>query len=324
MLIHQVLQELHIKNQCDRLGVNLWSCPQFIFLIMGLVIIGTVLLSYNIGQRYIDVQIVAVIVLLVAAFLLIIATIIIRAFERVVESKRVEAEHAAEILKLKDEFVFLATHELRTPTNAIKWGLESLRDEQPEAVTKGKELFDILERNTERLLSLVKDLLEVSRIESGTIQITPKPVSIVDVFTQAHKGIYPEAHKKKVAITFRRSSKVPLVYADDTRLKEAVEKVLINAVKYSKDGSQVQVEVEVTGKEVILHIQDKGEGLNEEELLHVFDKFRKANDQKDTDDTGLGLFIAKQLMEHMGGKIRVVSKKGEGSTFSLVFGRSDV
>ena len=136
-------------------------------------------------QRYIDAQIGTIIILFVTVFLFIISFIIIRAFEQVVESKRLESKQAKEILKLKDQFVFVVAHELRTPANAIKWGLSSLRTAQSELAEKGKEPFDIIQRGSAQLLFLVENFLTVARLESGTINLTFEKISTNEVLIEA-------------------------------------------------------------------------------------------------------------------------------------------
>ena len=323
MFLRKIIHKLNIKAQCKELGVSLWACPQFIFLIMGVFIITMILITYNVGQRYIDAQIVAIIVLFVTAFLFIISLIIIRAFEQVVESKKLEAKQAKEILKLKDHFVFIAAHELRTPANAIKWGLSSLREEQPELTEKGKELFDIIQRGNERLLSLVKDILEVARLESGTIKITLEKIVIVDSFGEACKEVQQLADEQKKTIDCNFQSDLPLVWGDKMRLKEVFGNLLSNAIKFGREGTDVSVSTEVNDTTVVFHITNKGSGLNSEEQKHLFEKFWRSKTAHDIEGTGLGLFITKQLLELMSGRIWFTSKRDEGTTFSFSLVRAD-
>ena len=320
----KIIHELNIRAQCQRLGVGLWSCPQFIFLIMGVVVISTILISYNVGQRYIDAQIVAIIVLFVTVFLFIISFIIIRAFEQVVKSKKLESEQAKEVLKLKDQFVFIAAHELRNPANAIKWGLSSLREEHPELAVKGKKLLDIIQRGNDRLLFLVKDILEVSRIEGGTIKITLKKISIDDVLTKACEEVQQSVRGQNSTIDCHINNDLPLVWGDSAKLEEVFVNLLSNAVKYGREGTNASVSTEVKDTTVVFHIADRGVGLSQEDQKHIFRKFWRSRKVHDTEGTGLGLFITKHLIELMSGRIWFTSKLEEGTTFSFSLKRADV
>ena len=318
-LIKRFLKELNIFSQCKELNVGLWSCPQFVFLVMGFVIIGTILLTYYIGQRYVDAQIIVLIVLLVTVFLLVMSFVIVRSFERIVYMRKQESERAKEILKLKDQFVFIAAHELRTPANAIKWGLEALESKHPDMIKKEEKYFDIIRRSNERLLFLVQDLLEVARIESKTIKIKLEGISMNEAFSGALEEIQELAGKKNITIDCDLGSGLPQVLGDSMRLKEIFINLLTNAIKYSRKKGKVIISSEEQDGEIIIHIADNGIGINPEDQRHIFEKFWRADEARKIEGTGLGLFITKQLVELMSGKIWFTSRVGEGTIFSMSF-----
>jgi len=316
MLIKETLHKLNLSAQCRNMGVGLWSCPQFIFLVMGTVIISTIILTYTVGQRYVEAHVIVLIVLFATVFLLIVSFVVVRAFERIVGLRKSESEQAKEILELKDQFVFLAAHELRTPANAIKWGLGALHSERPDLVKEQEELFGILKRGSDRLLLLVNDLLEVTRIESGVVELDLKEISANDSFAQACEEIVALREEREVAINWTAGD-LPLVRGDSTRLKEVFLNLISNAIKYSKKGSSVEVSAEVKDNMVIFHVADKGVGLNKDDQEHLFEKFWRSKETKDIEGTGLGLFITEKLVELMAGKIWFTSKKDLGTTFSF-------
>ena len=318
-LVKRLFKELNIYSQCKELNVGLWSCPQFVFLIMGLVIIGTILITYNIGQNYVDAQVIVLIVLLVTVFLFVMSFVIVRAFERIVHMRKKESERAKEILKLKDQFVFIAAHELRTPANAIKWGLEAIDSKHPDMMKKEVKFFDIIKRSNERLLFLVQDLLEVARIESSTIKINLGSVSVNNAFDEARAEVQGLAGKKGIVIDCDLEKGLPATVGDPMRLKEVFVNLLTNAIKYSKDKGKVTVYSETTADEVEVHIADNGIGINIEDQRHIFEKFWRSDDARAVEGTGLGLFITKQLVELMLGKIWFTSHVGEGAIFSMSF-----
>ncbi len=322
MLIRKILHELNIVAQCRRLHVEFWSCPQFIFLVMGIVVISVILVTYNVGQQYIDAQIITLIILFVTIFLITVSFIIVRAFERIVDLRELEMRQAKEILELKDQFVFIAAHELRTPANAIKWGLGSLRSERPELFKDEKELLDIIKRGNDRLLLLVEDLLEVTRIESGALQLTLGNTSAHDAFVEACKEIQGLTEEHEVTIQNNMPT-LPHVHADAVRLKEVFTNLLSNAVKFSRKGTSVDVSAEDTNNKVTFHITDTGAGLSKEDQEHVFEKFWRSKSAHDVEGTGLGLFIVKSLLERMSGTIWFTSELGKGTTFSFSLDRKD-
>lgn len=321
MLLSALAQRINIRRQCRKLGVSPWSCPQFIFLIMGFVIIGMILVTHEVGRHYVEAEILIVIVLLVCIFLLTASYVIVQAFEQVVHSRRLEAAQAQEIIKLKDEFVFIAAHELRTPANAIKWGLGSLRKDSPALVEEGKEVLDVVTRANERLLFLVKDLLETARLESNTVRLTCEPVRVNAVVEEAVREV-EQAHKEQARIE-HYTEDVPPVLADPIRLKEVLLNLLTNAVQYGEAGTAVVVTAGVDNDSVTVHVRDEGLGIGEDEQHHVFEKFWRAERVSGTIGTGLGLFITKELVERMGGRIWFESRPGEGTTFSFSLRRTD-
>jgi len=315
--MNQVLQNLNVFAQCGRYNVGLWSCPQFLFVIMGVVIISAILFTYVIGQRYAEPEIVALIVLLLAGFLLIVGYVIVGTLERLVDVRMREAAQSKELLRLKDQFIFVAAHELRTPANTIKWGFEILQKRQPDCVSREKGLFEMLEESNERLLMLVEDLLEVARIEGRTIKIKLTNVSVAEAATDAVREIRELADGKKVFIRNEIAGDFPLVLGNLMRLKEVFVNLLSNAIKYNKKDGGVWIKAEKKGNHVVVHIIDNGTGISSQNQKHIFEKFWRAPEVQGIEGTGLGLFITKQLILLMKGKIWFTTEPGKGSTFSF-------
>ena len=156
MNFKEIKAQFNILGQCKRYGLSLWQCPQFLFLLMGLIIVVSSLVSYAIGNRYIDDPLtVSLIVIFLTALLLIIASIITRSFERLAEASR-----------MKSEFVSVVSHQLRSPLSNIKWALELLMSGKIYPISdKQLEYCKILKENSQRMMELVSDLLTVSKIE---------------------------------------------------------------------------------------------------------------------------------------------------------------
>src|SRR3989344_5437506 len=174
----KLLDHLNISKQCRELGVGVWSCPQFIFVIMGAVVVGAILATYVAAIKYTDPEVAVLIVVLLAVFLMVVAYVVVQAFERLVDARRQENARSTELLRLKDQFVFIAAHELRTPVNAIQWTLEMLMRGAPERSEQEKKSFEILGKSSARLLNLVKDLLEVARIENKAVTVNRERIPL--------------------------------------------------------------------------------------------------------------------------------------------------
>lgn len=283
---------------------------------MGIFIVSAIVVTYAVGQRFFDASIVVIIVLVVTAFLFVMSFIIVRAFEQVVRARKLELAQARQILDLKDQFVFIAAHELRNPANAIKWGLGVLKSEQPELAQKSNEVLDIIKRGNDRLLALVNDLLEVARIESGKVAVALEKISPEEALEEACNEVRGDANKKHILFNCDIGS-VPFVWGDTLRMKEIFVNLLSNGVKYGIEKGVVSVSTETKGGEVIFHIENTGAGIPEKEVAHVFEKFWRSEGTRTVEGTGLGLFITKQLVELMAGRIWFTSTPNEKTVFSF-------
>lgn len=308
---------LDIFAQCQRLGVPLWSCPQFLFMIMGIINITAILSVYNLAQRYASPEILIIIVVGLSILLFTVSFTIIGAFEQVVAARQREVLRHREVLAMKDQFVFVAAHELRTPANAIRWALESLEAKKSPFIEEEKEIFNSLEISCGRLLDLVKDLLEVSRIETGAISIQLQPISIAEVLKESISSLAVHAKKSKITIENTVSENLPPVFADKSRLKEVFDNLITNAIKYNKQNGSVVVTAEPDAGGVSIHIQDQGKGISVEDEGHIFEKFWRSVDAHAIEGTGLGLFIVKQLVALMHGRVTFSSEPGLGTVFSV-------
>lgn len=316
--IKTISKHFNIVRQCRELDVGLWSCPQFLFLILGTTIIGTILVTYSIGQRYTEAEIVALIVVLLTGFLFIVSYVIVGAFEKVVEARRRESKQAKELLELKDQFVFVAAHELKTPATAIQKGMELLEEKGQDFFEKEKDLVKIVKSSNERLLSLVQDLLEVARIQGKTIHVDLSPVSVQKTYEDAIKELEAKARDRNIEVQANFADELPAVLADERRLKEIFINFLSNAIKYSdQENGKVWIEAKQTGGGVEISVNNNGAQISKEDQKHVFQKFwRSESAQKSTiEGTGLGLFIVQQLAEMMEGKVRFTSEPDKTSFF---------
>ena len=224
--------------------------------------------------------------------------------------------------ELKNEFVYVAAHELRAPVTAIKGYLELVFDGSAGPLSKEMEhLLLPVKRSNERLVNLVNDLLKVARSEAGKLEIAIAPTNIQEEISAILDEIRPLAMQRNMSISYNRDNPIPLVMVNAGSFKEIIMNFASNAVKYGNDNGSISVTHEIQSSMVATSITDNGRGMSEEDQKHLFQKFFRAGDVKKTsiEGTGLGLFITKELVEKMGGTLSVTSKLGVGTTFTVAF-----
>ena len=240
---------------------------------------------------------------------------------KLVESTKKQVAQAKELARLKDEFVFVAAHELKSPITRLRWILDkffSTKELQEKATPEMVDIMNRIQNTSDALRLLVFDLLNVARLESGTITISVHPTDLISVIQDLVLGFKEEAKKKGVRLTFDHDStkKFPFAMSDSERLKEVFTNLMTNAIKFNSAGGKVEVTVEWVGDFLETKVSDTGIGMTKKELSQLFTKFWRAH--PDIEGTGLGLWIAKQLITRMGGEMTVESKKGEGSIFTVL------
>lgn len=222
--------------------------------------------------------------------------------------------------KLKDEFVFIAAHELRTPVTAIRGYLSMILDNSfgkvPEKI---KDPLQITNSANERLVQLVQDLLEVARSDAGRMKIELVPLVIGEQIQTVIKELDSLAGQKKIAISYKNTLSDKKVMADDYKLKEILVNLIGNAIKYTITNGGIEILHEIKDGYLITHIKDHGIGISKENVAKLFSKFYRVESDATAkiEGTGLGLFICKQIVERLEGKITVESEIGQGSTFSF-------
>ena len=229
---------------------------------------------------------------------------------------REEAETAN---RLKDEFLATLSHELRTPLNAILGWTTMLRDGnvQPRHVMRA---LDTIHRNAAAQVQIVNDLLDVSRIVRGNVQLTPKLMALAPLLTLAVESIMPTADARGVKIGTALSSEPVYLWADHDRLQQVFWNLLSNAVKFTPAGGRVEVSMRAEGTDVGVSVRDTGAGISPAFLPHVFERFRQADGSstREHGGLGLGLSIVRHLVELHGGRMTAESEGvGLGSTFTV-------
>jgi signal transduction histidine kinase/ActR/RegA family two-component response regulator len=228
-------------------------------------------------------------------------------------------EDAETANRLKDEFLATLSHELRTPLNAILGWTTMLRDGnvQPRHVMRA---LDTIHRNATAQVQIVNDLLDVSRIVRGNVQLSPRLISLGPLLTLSVESITPTAEAKGVTISISLGSAPAFVWADHDRLQQVFWNLLSNAVKFTSSGGRVEVRMQTEGSDVRVDVADTGDGIAKAFLPHVFERFRQADGSstRTHGGLGLGLSIGRHLVELHGGRMTADSAgEGQGSTFSV-------
>lgn len=224
-----------------------------------------------------------------------------------------------EVDKMKDDFISIASHEMKTPMAAIKGyismmmeGLVGNFDE------KTKEHLIKINSNVERLDLLLSETLDVSRLEQGRMQFDMQPYNISQIIAQSITAVQDQADSKKLRLTEQKLDQMPQIFIDPDRLRQVVDNLVNNAIKYTQKGS-VTISYKMINGNLQTIIKDTGIGMNSQDKKNLFNKFYRIKNEKTVDipGTGLGLWIAREIIRKMNGDILVNSTENVGSEFII-------
>jgi len=219
--------------------------------------------------------------------------------------------------QLKDEFVALISHDLRTPLTSIMGYLELTMDDT-ELTDEQRGYLEVVERNSQRLFHLVNDLLFVARLEAGQLDLEPADLDLAAIVRQFVEEVRPRARAKGIELRCNAAD-VATVSADKGRVFQLLDNLVSNAIKFTPEGGKIHVCVTRRSESVRIEITDTGIGIALEEQGQLFQRFFRATTARDEQipGTGLGLYIARAIVEAHGGEIAVESKPGEWTTFRI-------
>ena len=221
--------------------------------------------------------------------------------------------------RMKTEFVSIAAHQLRTPMSAIKWTLRMILDGDLGPITgEQRDFLDKTYISNERMISLINDLLNVTRIEEGRHLYNLVPVNLEDIVKNITASYAEIAKRKNIILEYvEPKGKLPQVKVDVEKIRLAASNLVENALKYTPAKGTITVKMELVDGRVQMSVKDTGVGILKEQQERIFTKFfRGANVMRmETEGTGLGLFISKNIIETHGGKIWFESEEGKGATF---------
>jgi signal transduction histidine kinase len=220
-----------------------------------------------------------------------------------------------ELDQLKDEFVSLVSHELRTPLTSIRGYLELLLDDGGRLTDEQRRFLAIVDRNSERLLGLVTDLLFLAQIEAGKLAIEVGPVELDTIVQECIESSSPVAASRGVELAFS-TRPVPKLQGDRARLTQVLDNLVSNALKFTASGGRVEVRLKAENDLAVIEVEDTGLGISEDEQQQLFQRFFRSSraTANAIPGTGLGLTITKAIVERHGGRIELESAENVGTT----------
>ncbi|MDD5144585.1 MAG: ATP-binding protein [Candidatus Pacebacteria bacterium] len=220
---------------------------------------------------------------------------------------------------MKTEFVSLSAHQLRTPLAAIKWSLQMFLEGDMGEINEGqKDLIGKAYQSNERMIALINDLLDVTRIEEGKYLFKPTLSdfgSVINFVVNSHKE---EAKRKNIKVVFKKpGDKFPKILIDVEKMRLVIQNLLENAIKYTLPGGQISISLKDYKKEILFEISDTGVGIPKDQQGRIFSKFFRGSNviRMETEGSGLGVFLSKNIIDAHGGKIWFESEEKKGTAF---------
>jgi PAS domain S-box-containing protein len=245
--------------------------------------------------------------------------------ELAINNERLLAERTLllELNKTKDEFISIASHQLRTPATGVKQYLGMLLQGHSGKLQLTKQQLEMLKiayECNERQIHIVNDLLRTAQVDSGKFDLKKRRTDIVRLVKNTIKEMSSTVGIKKQQFRFASQKKNILVTMDPDRMQMVIENILDNASKYSYEGKEIKVSIKLTPNNVLVHISDKGVGISKDDQKKLFQKFSRIQNplSNNADGNGLGLYWVKKIISQHGGRIKVKSEVNKGSTFTII------
>jgi signal transduction histidine kinase len=223
-----------------------------------------------------------------------------------------------EIDRMKSDFISSVSHELRTPLTSIKAYAETMLHDKNMTEDTKREFLGVINEESDRLTNLINGILEISRIESGTIEIVRKPVNVVSIASKAVTDLEHLAGKKNLRLQTDIAEHLPELLGDENKILSMITNLVNNAIKFTPDNGQITVSAKQCNDELVIKVTDTGMGIPKQDLLKIFGRFYRVHRPgKQIQGTGLGLAIVKEIVIRHDGRIDVESEIDKGSTFTV-------
>lgn len=301
-MANKIIDSINLRKRCEKYRLeSIWQCPEFLFLIFGIVIIGVIIASNLIVGYYGDPELAAFAAPFATILFLVISYSIIKSFE-----------YLALASEMKSEFISIMSHQLRSPLTSIKWQIEARllkSGEEPD-----NDLIRAILEEDENALNTIKKFLELESIEKEKFLLNKKKFSIFDLVKKIADAKNKPFPNPPIAI---RSENEEMIFADYEKIKFVLESIIDNALKYGASDKKTEILTEKSGKNIKISVSDSGPGISKAASKKIFQKFvRPEEDIKyQIPGLGLGLYLSKKIIEKHSGKIGFETQKGKGSTF---------
>ncbi len=305
----KIINDLNITRQAKELGVSVWQTPSFLFIMMGVITAIVMAATYYVAKNYDSPEVIVVSESIIVVVIFTIGNIVISGVEQI-----------AKLNKMKSEFIAVASHQLRTPLSAIKWNIELLLSKPNHLNDQQREEVKTIEELSQRMNKLVSDLLDVARIDQGRLVLKKERFDFTKIVRKVIKDVSSLAKSKQVRIILKRGkSKLPFVVGDAEKLRLVIENLLSNSIKYTTDKGRVELEITKKHNSLMCSIKDNGVGIPHMQQGQIFNKFFRSGNvsRYQTEGSGLGLYIAKNIIDQSGGKIWFESRENVGTTFNF-------
>jgi signal transduction histidine kinase len=240
---------------------------------------------------------------------------------RLYEREREQVARLEALDELQDAFVSAVSHELRTPLTCIKTSVDLLHATSGCLADEQGELVRTMEHHVARLEGLVADLLDVTRLEAGQVTLSTQPTDVTEIVRRVVNALHPLTARKDQTIELELPTSLVLVEADRRRIEQVLTNILSNAIKFTPKGGRIAISLLDRPDAVEVQVTDDGPGISESDAEHLFERFYTGAERRGLAGVGLGLYIARQMVELHGGRIWVESKPGQGSRFLFTLPR---
>ncbi len=304
-----IVNDLNIKKQAENLGVSIWQTPSFMLMILGFIIVFVMSAVFFASREFMSPEFLIIAEAVVVIFILIVGNIIIQSMEKL-----------AKVNKIKSEFVSIVSHQLKTPLTGISWDIEFLISKHSDGLNKKQtEIIKNIEASNVAMSRMVNDLLDVARIDQNNFFTRKDEIDIVALVKKVVDKNNVLTLKNKINITLLVDDNMPKIEGDEKRMEVVLDNFISNAIKYNKENGKITVKVQKDNRKALISIKDSGIGIPKDEQDRVFEKFyrSKVASIQETGGTGLGLYIAKNIIERSGGKVWFRSVENEGTEFNF-------
>lgn len=305
----EIINDFNLRKQAENLGVSIWKTPSMLFIIMGLVTIFAMTATFILSRLYDEPEVVVIAEALVVSIIFIVGNLIIKQIEEVTK-----------LNKLKSEFVSVASHQLRTPLAAIRWETELLLSKLDKGLSE-KQCHSINTVNilATRMTRLVNDLLDVTKIDQGKLILRKERVDMAETVDEVVDVLLPLVKAKRMNIMVKKRNKILVALTDQEKVKLVIENLISNSIKYTKTRGKIEISLSKNSGFVVFSIRDNGVGIPKSQQKQIFSKFFRSDNvvKYQTEGTGLGLYIAKSIVEQSGGRVWFQSREDVGSVFNF-------